>query len=58
MARPPTLSVPLGMGEIKSGLCFQTSAPTVVRDLIMFGGWGVDNVETGEPDGKGSNTLP
>ncbi|MDH4988382.1 membrane-bound PQQ-dependent dehydrogenase, glucose/quinate/shikimate family [Aminobacter anthyllidis] len=40
-----------GMGEIKDGFYFQTSAPTVMRDLIMVGGWVWDNVETGEPSG-------
>ncbi|WP_378949322.1 membrane-bound PQQ-dependent dehydrogenase, glucose/quinate/shikimate family [Mesorhizobium sp. ANAO-SY3R2] len=40
-----------GMGEVKDGFYFQTSAPTVMRDLIMVGGWVWDNVETGEPSG-------
>lgn len=40
-----------GMGEIKDGFYFQTSAPTVMRDLVLVGGWVWDNVETGEPSG-------
>jgi quinate dehydrogenase (quinone) len=46
-----TVDLKQGMGEVKDGFYFQTSAPTVMRDLIMVGGWVWDNVETGEPSG-------
>ncbi|RUW92105.1 membrane-bound PQQ-dependent dehydrogenase, glucose/quinate/shikimate family [Mesorhizobium sp. M7A.F.Ca.US.010.02.1.1] len=46
-----TVDLKQGMGEVKPGFYFQTSAPTVMRDLIMIGGWVWDNVETGEPSG-------
>ena len=40
-----------GMGEIKPGYYFQTSAPLVARDYIVIGGWVVDNQSRGEPSG-------
>lgn len=40
-----------GMGPVDPGYYFQTSAPTVVRDLIVVGGWVRDNVKVGEPSG-------
>ncbi|MDS1136668.1 membrane-bound PQQ-dependent dehydrogenase, glucose/quinate/shikimate family [Nitratireductor indicus] len=46
-----TVDLKQGMGEVKDGFYFQTSAPTVMRDLVMIGGWVWDNVETGEPSG-------
>lgn len=46
-----TVDLKMGMGEVKPGFYFQTSAPTVMRDLVMIGGWVYDNVETGEPSG-------
>lgn len=46
-----TVDLKNGMGEVKDGFYFQTSAPTVMRDLVMVGGWVWDNVETGEPSG-------
>jgi len=46
-----TVDLKQGMGEVKPGFYFQTSAPTVMRDLVMIGGWVWDNVETGEPSG-------
>lgn len=36
---------------MKPGFYFQTSAPTVVRDLVVIGGWVRDNQERGEPSG-------
>ncbi|WP_160008912.1 membrane-bound PQQ-dependent dehydrogenase, glucose/quinate/shikimate family [Rhizobium sp. 18055] len=39
------------MGQIKSGFYFQTSAPLVARNLIVVGGWVIDNEEVGEPSG-------
>jgi quinate dehydrogenase (quinone) len=46
-----TVDLKMGMGEVKPGFYFQTSAPTVMRDLVMVGGWVYDNVEVGEPSG-------
>jgi len=46
-----TVDLKSGMGEVKPGFYFQTSAPTVMRDLVMVGGWVFDNVETNEPSG-------
>ncbi len=40
-----------GMGDVKPGYYFQTSAPTVARGLVIIGGWVRDNQETGEPSG-------
>lgn len=39
------------MGPVKPGFYFQTSAPLVARDLIVIGGWVVDNQMRGEPSG-------
>lgn len=46
-------TVPLsqGMGEVKTGFYFQTSAPLIARNLIVVGGWVTDNQEVGEPSG-------
>ncbi len=46
-----TVDLKQGMGEIKPGFYFQTSAPTVAKDLVIVGGWVWDGVETGEPSG-------
>ncbi|WP_241675208.1 membrane-bound PQQ-dependent dehydrogenase, glucose/quinate/shikimate family [Acinetobacter guerrae] len=40
-----------GMGDVKPGFYFQTSAPLVANDTIVIGGWVVDNQEVGEPSG-------
>jgi len=40
-----------GMGPVKRGFYFQTSAPTVAGDRIIVGGWVADNQELGEPSG-------
>ncbi|MCL6723070.1 membrane-bound PQQ-dependent dehydrogenase, glucose/quinate/shikimate family [Klebsiella sp. T2.Ur] len=40
-----------GMGDVKPGFYFQTSAPTIARGKIIVGGWVVDNAMTGEPSG-------
>jgi quinate dehydrogenase (quinone) len=40
-----------GMGEVRPGFYFQTSAPTVARDKVVIGGWVTDNQQTGEPSG-------
>lgn len=41
----------VGMGEVKRGFYFQTSAPTVANDRVIVGGWVMDNRELGEPSG-------
>lgn len=46
-----TVTLSQGMGDVKSGFYFQTSAPLVARNLIVIGGWVVDNQEVGEPSG-------
>ena len=40
-----------GMGEFRPSFYFPTSAPTVVRGLIVIGGWVQDNTELNEPSG-------
>jgi quinate dehydrogenase (quinone) len=40
-----------GIGEVKPGFYFQSSAPLVARDYIIIGGWVVDNYSRGEPSG-------
>src|SRR5690606_6158372 len=47
-----TVDLKQGMGEVKPGFYFQTSAPTVARGLIIIGGWVFDNMMTGEPSGE------
>lgn len=46
-----TVQLSQGMGEVKTGFYFQTSAPLVARDKVVVGGWVVDNQEVGEPSG-------
>jgi len=46
-----TVSLAQGMGPVQPGFYFQTSAPLVARDLIVVGGWVVDNQMRGEPSG-------
>ncbi|MFW7346232.1 MAG: membrane-bound PQQ-dependent dehydrogenase, glucose/quinate/shikimate family [Pigmentiphaga sp.] len=46
-----TVDLKAGMGEVKPGYYFQTSAPTVARDLIIIGGWVYDNRAVDEPSG-------
>lgn len=41
----------VGMGPIKRGFYFQTSMPTVAGDVVVIGGWVVDNQELQEPSG-------
>lgn len=40
-----------GMGPVTPGYYYQTSAPTVMRDVVIVGGWVFDNQEVGEPSG-------
>ncbi|MGR9296975.1 membrane-bound PQQ-dependent dehydrogenase, glucose/quinate/shikimate family [Rhizobium leguminosarum] len=46
-----TVQLSQGMGEVKTGYYFQTSAPLIARNLIVVGGWVTDNQEIGEPSG-------
>lgn len=46
-----TVHLSLGIGDIKPGYYYQTSAPLVARNLIVVGGWVMDNQEVGEPSG-------
>ncbi|WP_219212539.1 membrane-bound PQQ-dependent dehydrogenase, glucose/quinate/shikimate family [Variovorax boronicumulans] len=46
-----TVDLKAGMGQVDPGFYFQTSAPTVMRDLVIVGGWVWDNVALGEPSG-------
>jgi len=39
------------MGEVKPGFYYPTSMPTVIRNLILIGGWVWDGMETNEPSG-------
>ena len=40
-----------GMGEVKPGYYFVTSPPTIANDVLVLGGWVMDNQETEEPSG-------
>ncbi|WP_337188911.1 PQQ-binding-like beta-propeller repeat protein [Phenylobacterium sp.] len=40
-----------GMGEFKPPFYFQTSMPTVAGNLVIVGGWVLDNQALGEPSG-------
>lgn len=40
-----------GMGEVRRGYYYVTSAPTVVRGRIVLGGWVTDGQYWGEPSG-------
>jgi len=46
-----TVNLSLDMGEVKPGYYFPTSMPTVIGDLIVVGGWVIDNREVNEPSG-------
>jgi len=46
-----TVNLSLGMGEIKPSYYFPTSMPTVIGNLIVVGGWVIDNQEVNEPSG-------
>ncbi|MDN4056439.1 membrane-bound PQQ-dependent dehydrogenase, glucose/quinate/shikimate family [Massilia sp. YIM B02763] len=45
------VSLANGMGGMAPGFYFQTSAPLVARNVIVIGGWVVDNQQVGEPSG-------
>ena len=40
-----------GQGEIIPGFYYVSSAPAIVRDTIVIGGWVADNVSSDEPSG-------
>lgn len=40
-----------GIGDRRPGFYYHTSAPTVVGDTVILGGWVLDNQELGEPSG-------
>lgn len=46
-----TVDLKQGMGEVKPMYYFQTSMPTVVRNLVVVGGWVFDGREIDEPSG-------
>ncbi|KRG65654.1 quinate dehydrogenase [Stenotrophomonas humi] len=46
-----TVQLSQGMGQIDKGFYFQTSAPLVARDVVVIGGWVVDNQRREEPSG-------
>ncbi|MBP7565249.1 MAG: membrane-bound PQQ-dependent dehydrogenase, glucose/quinate/shikimate family [Burkholderiaceae bacterium] len=46
-----TVDLKQGMGLVKASYYFQTSMPTVVRNLIVVGGWVFDGREIDEPSG-------
>ncbi len=45
------ISLLAGMGEVKPGYYFVTSPPTISNDVLVLGGWVMDNQETDEPSG-------
>src|SRR5690606_9888432 len=46
-----TVDLKQGMGEVLPGFYFQTSAPTVARELVVVGGWVFDNRTIDSPSG-------
>ncbi len=48
-----------GMGEVIPGFYFVTSPPTISNDVLVLGGWVLDNQMTEEPSGvvRGFNPL-
>ena len=46
-----TVDLKAGMGTIKSGYYYVSSAPTIARSRVVLGGWVRDNQELGEPSG-------
>lgn len=40
-----------GMGEVRPGYYFPSSAPTLIRGRLVLGGWVYDNMYWGEPSG-------
>ncbi len=46
-----TVDLKQGMGEVKPLYYFQTSMPTVMRNVVVVGGWVFDGREIDEPSG-------
>lgn len=46
-----TVDLKKGLGEVKQSYYFPTSAPTVVDDKVIVGGWVFDGREVDEPSG-------
>lgn len=48
-----------GMGEVVPGFYFVTSPPTIANDVLVLGGWVLDNQMTEEPSGvvRGFNPM-
>ncbi len=48
-----------GMGEVVPGFYFVTSPPTIANDVLVLGGWVLDNQMTDEPSGvvRGFNPM-
>ena len=53
------ISLLAGMGEVIPGFYFVTSPPTISNDVLVLGGWVLDNQMTEEPSGvvRGFNPL-
>ncbi|MDE0733784.1 MAG: membrane-bound PQQ-dependent dehydrogenase, glucose/quinate/shikimate family [Gammaproteobacteria bacterium] len=53
------ISLLSGMGEVLPGFYFVTSPPTIANDVLVLGGWVLDNQMTEEPSGvvRGFNPL-
>lgn len=53
------ISLLQGMGEVVPGFYFVTSPPTIANDVLVLGGWVLDNQMTEEPSGvvRGFNPL-
>ena len=53
------ISLLQGMGEVIPGFYFVTSPPTIANDVLVLGGWVLDNQMTEEPSGvvRGFNPL-
>jgi quinoprotein glucose dehydrogenase len=45
------ISLLTGMGEVREGYYYTTSAPTIVRGKVVLGGWVADGQYFGEPSG-------
>jgi quinate dehydrogenase (quinone) len=46
-----TIDLKVGIGDNRPGYYYLTSAPTVARNLVIIGGWVMDNQEVNEPSG-------
>jgi quinoprotein glucose dehydrogenase len=46
-----TVDLKKNMGKVKPGYYYPSSAPLVVRDKVIVGGWVADNQSTDEPSG-------